>query len=164
MNTVETYAFHVKNPIKLSGMYISRSTNPKFYSPAPKCRYEARRQNLVWCSVDEFLCMKAPGYFMNSVEEVVARFAAEIWCDGYVPEQVELSVAERYHIQCKFVSFFLSLYIACSAIFTPHFITVSTYAAVTAKVCEDKTNVTEIGKGHLPFLFAKMKLVTDNTF
>lgn len=99
------YSFHVPTPSKLACLYAARSKNPKFYSPGPKCRYPAVRQNILWCPVDAFIDMKVPGYDTRTVEDVLARFAAEIWCDGYVPEKVDFSIAERYYMECKgFVS------------------------------------------------------------
>lgn len=99
---METYAYHVYNPSSLAATFATRSKHARFYIPDPKCRYEANIQNIVWCPVEKFIKMKGTWDCSQSVEEVVRWFAAEFWCDGYMPEKVDFRIAERYYMRRKY--------------------------------------------------------------
>lgn len=74
---------------------------------------------------------------MKTVEDVVKLFAAEIWCDGYVPVQVEFATAVVYYVARKLDHYFpFAIALICSLTIVRDY-PVSDVAAVTAIMCEE---------------------------
>lgn len=92
---VATYSFHVCSVNSLNSIYIR---------PILECRYESKVQNIVWFSTDHLLKMNPYGSISQprTVREMLTVFARVFWGDGYVPEEIDIDLTERYYTLCMY--------------------------------------------------------------